>query len=172
MKDINKILMNPIRMKLIQYLATHGQATPGELSEQFSEIPCSSLYRHIGVLADAKIIYTVSEEKVRGAIERTYALGNVPTEELSGKDKVSQNTYSFLMGLYSDFANFFAKPDCDPSKEKLFLTSAEFYLDDEEFSSFIDDISDVIEKYSSDTPDTSKKIRKISIVSSPLSSKE
>lgn len=63
MKNINEIMLNPIRMRIIQELS-HGQSiTATELCERISDVPRTTLYRHIKILIDNNILSVVSEKK-------------------------------------------------------------------------------------------------------------
>jgi len=50
MKDINEIMLNPVRMRIIQELAVKQSTTTTELCEKISDIPRTTLYRHIKIL--------------------------------------------------------------------------------------------------------------------------
>ena len=88
MKDIAKVIMNPIRQRIIQYLSVNGKSNTKSIGEELSDIPTPTLYRHIKVLLDAEVICVVEEDKVRGAVQKTYALNS---EMMRDTDTASGN---------------------------------------------------------------------------------
>jgi DNA-binding transcriptional ArsR family regulator len=67
------LLLHPVRLRII--LATVGrQVTAQQLAAELPDIPQATLYRHINMLADAGILCVVKEQRVRNALEKTYAL--------------------------------------------------------------------------------------------------
>ena len=74
MKDINELLLIPVRMKIIQELVLGHNVTASELCAAVSDVPRTTMYRHIKLLLDSSIISVVSERKIRGSLERTLVL--------------------------------------------------------------------------------------------------
>ena len=68
--DIVKVLSNPIRMQVMQYLQTYGEATTKQISESLKDIPTPTLYRHINVMVKEEVLLIKEERKVRGSLER------------------------------------------------------------------------------------------------------
>ena len=68
-KDFMKVIMNPIRQRIVQYLMIHGQGTSKEIMEELTDIPPASLYRHVKILAENGCIEIAEEHKIRGTVE-------------------------------------------------------------------------------------------------------
>jgi DNA-binding transcriptional ArsR family regulator len=69
-----EIVMHPVRLRIIQQLGGR-ELTTGQLREALPDVSQPTLYRHVAILVDAGILAVVDERRVRGAIERTLALG-------------------------------------------------------------------------------------------------
>ncbi|KIL43085.1 helix-turn-helix domain-containing protein [Jeotgalibacillus campisalis] len=67
------LILHPVRMQVIQHLSK-GPATVNQLKEWISDVPQATLYRHLNILKKDNLIYIVEEKKIRGAVERTFAL--------------------------------------------------------------------------------------------------
>ena len=74
MADINEIMLNPIRLRIVQELAKTQEMTTSELCRKLPDIPRATLYRHVNLLLENNILTVVSEKRVRGSLERTLAL--------------------------------------------------------------------------------------------------
>ncbi len=162
--DKRKVIMNSIRMRIIQYLMINGTATATELAGDMTEVPKTTLYRHINVLEQAGVISVVEEKKIRGTIEKTFAINMEAMEEDKDEEVVLNNAFSFLMNVYGDFVKYFSKEETDLQSEGLFIRTSEFMLKDKDFDRFCKDLDDVFEKYKAKSGD---KLRKITIISSP-----
>ncbi|WP_396126290.1 helix-turn-helix domain-containing protein [Cellulomonas sp. NS3] len=66
--------MHPVRLRIIQTVGTH-RLTTTELRASLPDVPQATLYRHVAALVDADVLAVVDERRVRGAVERTLALG-------------------------------------------------------------------------------------------------
>lgn len=69
-QDFTKIIMNPVRQRIVQYLILHEEGTVSSIREELNDIPPASLYRHIKILYEAGGIEVVRERKVRGTVEK------------------------------------------------------------------------------------------------------
>ena len=130
-KDIAKVIMNPIRQRIIQYLSVNGESNTKSIGEELNDIPTPTLYRHIKVLLEAEVIRVVEEDKVRGAVQKTYAMNS---EMISDTDNESANAIiqNSLYSLGAAFQAYFAKENADPKKDLLSFTTSTLLLSDEE----------------------------------------
>ena len=162
--DKRNVIMNSVRMRIVQYLMINGTATASQLAKDMTEVPKTTLYRHINVLEQAGVISVVDERKVRGTIEKTFAINMEAMETEKDEDIVLNNAFSFLMNVYGDFVKYFTKEETDPQAEGVFIRTSEFMLKDKDFDKFCKELEGVFEKYKAKSGD---KLRKITIISAP-----
>ncbi|NLL78061.1 MAG: helix-turn-helix domain-containing protein [Clostridiales bacterium] len=170
-QDISKIVMNPVRLRIIQYLLIHGEGTPAKIKEELNDIPPASLYRHIKMLYESGCITVVEEKKIRGTLERTYALKGNPPCEFS-KNSVEQLIQSSLMSLMTSFGKYFAKKEADPVKDLLSLSTSTLLLTDKEFLMVMEKIGEVINPYICSKPEEGRRVRRFTFISSPCEEDE
>lgn len=163
--ELMKILSNPVRMQIMQYLQTHREATTKQISEAITDIPAPTLYRHINTLLKEEILLVKEERKVRGSLERLLAI-NVEKMTETVNSGISETAYQFLMELFMKFQKYGSKADADPQKDRLSLRSCVFTLTDESFDNFMHDIGAVINKYQ--VAETNGKLRSVSFISAPI----
>lgn len=105
---IADVVMHPVRLRIVQRVGTN-QATTAELRNALPDVPQATLYRHVAALVDAGILTVVEERRVRGAVERTLALGermaHVDHDELREMDarSLQQAFLTFLAHLGETF---------------------------------------------------------------------
>ena len=99
--DLAKIVMNPVRIRIAQYLILHEQGTTAQIGEELSDVPKASLYRHMKMLEDAGLIQVVQENKKRGTVEKVYKLNqeNPMGGREPGKEEIAQLIHSSLLSI-------------------------------------------------------------------------
>lgn len=165
-RDISKLVMNPIRLRIIQYLLIHGSGTPSQIMEEMSDIPPASLYRHMKQLYEADCITVAEEKKIRGTVERTYAMKGGKHCEFS-KESAEHLIQSSLMSLMTSFGKYFSKETADPVKDFLSLSTSTLLLTDEEFMEVMEKIGEATAPYLCNTAEKGRKVRKFTFISSP-----
>ena len=166
MKDINEIMLNPIRLRIIQQLAATAGMTATELCKAISDIPRTTLYRHISALLDCGILSVVSEKKIRGSLERTLSLNIGEIKKHNTLENASSNALSFLMNRYARLHSYFSKENADPGKDRVFLNNTIMMMDDEEFDRFLSELRELLVRYSFEFS-SGRSARDISIISCP-----
>lgn len=165
MMKLIKVLSNPVRMQVMQYLQTHGEATTKQISEAITDVPAPTLYRHINTLLKEEVLLVKGERKVRGSLERLLAI-NVEKMSATVNSNISGTAYQFLMELYMKFHKYGLKDNADPQKDRLSLRTCVFTLTDDTFDNFMHDIAMVIDKYQE--AEENGKLRSVSFISAPI----
>ena len=114
--NITEILSNPIRIQVMQYLQTYGEATTKQIAEALSDISTPTLYRHINIMLEQEALIVKEERKVRGGTERLLVINE---EKFGMSENLSQDAYQFLMGLYMKFQKYCENDDVNPKAESL-----------------------------------------------------
>lgn len=167
MKNINKILLNPTRMRIIQELSSGTPLTPSEICEKITDVPRTTMYRHINVLIENNILSVISEKKIRGSVERTITLNISEITKHNTIENASQNAYEFLMNNYSKFHKYFNGEDVNPGRDKIFLNNTVLMMSDNEYDEFLLELRGLLLKYNLESSEK-RKPRDISIISSPV----
>lgn len=162
--ELIKVLSNPVRIQVMQYLQTHGEATTKQISEAITDVATPTLYRHINTLLKEEVLLVKEERKVRGSLERLLAI-NVEKMSAGVNSNISETAYQFLMELYMKFQKYGCKDNADPQKDRLSLRTCIFTLTDDSFDNFMQDIAAVIGKYQE--AEKNGKLRSVSFISAP-----
>ena len=166
MKDINEILLNPVRIRIIQELALRQNVTASELCAAISDVPRTTMYRHINVLLDCGVVSVVAEKKIRGSLERTLALNVCEITRHNTLENAAQNALAFLLNRYARLHGYFNQKNVDPGKDRIFLNTTVMMMDDGEFDAFLTELRDLLLKYSFKAGE-GRRARDISIISCP-----
>lgn len=166
-------ILNPIRMKIIQALIKNKNMTVQQIAKELPDVPQATLYRHLNKLVKSKAIVVVKENKVRGALEKIYAIDINPYTKLTkdmesgGKEEYLNLFYNYLMTLLGDFESYLSKENIDFERDGVSFRSAAIYLSDEEYNVFLRDLMKIFEKVLNNEPSPERRLRKISTIMMP-----
>jgi len=174
-KDIYDIILDPTRVRIIQtlLLGARETITAGEVCSLLSDVPWTTLYRHINILMYANILHVVAERKVRGSVERTLSLNASELEQLRHVDDVPGQVFRFLMLIYAKFERYFSKKEDKghtSATEFMSYKNTVMMLNDEEFAAFFSELQGVFEKYQFHDASNGRKPRDISMIFAPTES--
>lgn len=167
------VVMHPIRMRIIQTLITKKGLSTQQISEYLPDVPQATLYRHLNKLVHADIIKPIQENKIRGAVEKIYALSddgvNLTEEDV---DKISreehfQYFFSFLTNLMGDFDDYLKRDYIDINKDGVTYRQANIYLSDQELQNLMEAISKLILNQIDNKPTKGRKLINISNIIIP-----
>jgi DNA-binding transcriptional ArsR family regulator len=170
------LLLHPVRLRILQALLGDRRLTTGQLRAELDDVPPATLYRHVGTLADAGVLEVVDEQRIRGAVERTYALrieaAQVAPEELErmGADDHRQAFMAFVAGLLADFDRYLGRAGedgLDLAADGVGYRQAALWLDDEELTGLIDDLRSVLMARAANTEREGRKRRILATVLMP-----
>jgi DNA-binding transcriptional ArsR family regulator len=166
--------MNPLRLKIVHEISLKGKATTKEISEICGDIPQATLYRHLNSLLKHGIIEVVSENKVRGILEKVYAIKSNPADYINKnpaeltKDELSELFSQFVISLLTDFHSYLAGNEkVNPVEDKIGFRSYPLYLSDDEFIEMMNEIRAIIMKRLENKASHNRKLRKFSTVTTP-----
>lgn len=136
------LIVHPVRLRLLAVLARR-ELTARQLSELLPDVPQATLYHHLGILTRAELLRIVSERRVRGTVEKRYALveehvllSPADLAKASREDHLRYFTM-FVALLLGDFARYLEQgaPDApiDLAADGAGYNETPFYLSDDEF---------------------------------------
>lgn len=166
-------ITNPVKCKLLLEIHSQGKATAKHLADIYKDIPQATLYRHLKKMLNDGILQVVEETQIRGTIEKTYALAynisdNMETmlEENSG-ELYMQYFMQYIIGFAKQFQRYCQSPNINIKKDMTGFSLSPLYLSDEELTSFITNISQIINTVKNNEPKPDRKLRTIGIIISP-----
>jgi DNA-binding transcriptional ArsR family regulator len=161
------LLLHPVRLQIITAISTY-RMTAKELAEALSDVPQTTLYRHINTLVEGGILIVVDEKQIRGTVERTYAMEVMPSliaEDLEGMQKKDYEQIltmfiSILMGDVMRYLN--SKPEgqeINLLEDGFELSRVQLYMSDEEFKALNQKITELMIEIGKNEPTPDRKRR-------------
>jgi DNA-binding transcriptional ArsR family regulator len=144
-----ELALHPVRIRILRAVAG-ARRTTHDLVELLPGIPHATLYRHLATLVKAGLIEVVEERKVRGAVERVYALpagGGTPDPvALAAATPEDHARYftAFMSTLLSEFSRYLTRERIDFAADGVGYHQLVLHLTDAELGRFAADLGALI----------------------------
>lgn len=145
------LLLHPVRLRIVRAFLGDRALTTTALREELSDVPPTSLYRHVARLVEAGVLMAVAERRVRGTFERTYVLrlsaASISLDEAAAMspDEHRQAFLAYIAGLLGDFDRYVSGGDVDPLRDQVSYRLAAMWLSDTEFAELRRELTRVLQ---------------------------
>ncbi len=170
--------MHPVRFRILRTLATE-MLTTQEIAERMTDVPKSSIYRHLKALLQGEMIAVAETRLVKGIEEKVHRLEQRPYLGPDDMATVTTDEHlhyftAYVMTLLHGFADYLAAapPSPDFVADRVGYTEAFFYADDGEMDTLQADLNAAFMKLAANEPGNGRKRRKIAIIGHPILTEE
>lgn len=144
-----ELVLHPLRMRILHAMGSGAERTTAELCAGLSDVSPASVYRHVGVLADAGVLEVVGERRVRGAVERRYRLRSEQVaidRDLAASMSLEDHRSGFAAAMATLIAEFnaYLKTVPNPLQDSVGYRQAAIWLDQDEVSQLMGQLRDLI----------------------------
>lgn len=168
-----KTLLHPVRIRILQSLLGGGEKTAQEISNVLSDVPIATLYRHLGTLEKERIIQISRENKVRGTVEKVYALS--PTYQAETREEILNASredhfnffFTFMTHLLGDYDNYLRQDKIDLEKDGVSYRQLNLFLSDDELMEILLETRAIFSRHLDNRPTEKRRLRKISTIIIP-----
>jgi hypothetical protein len=167
--SLAELLLHPIRWRIAQALIGRSLTT-AELQEALPDVPVTSLYRQVATLAGAGVLTVVGERRVRGTVERTYALDTGTADadaDTRDPDRLRTMFTVFFAGLAGDFERYLGRDELDPARDGVAFRQSALLLTDGELQELLARLQDAVAPFVTNTPAPGRTRRILSTVLIP-----
>ena len=146
-----KLILHPVRMKIIQSLLNGKNMTVQQFITTCKDVPQATLYRHLNKLLEADLVQVVQENQIRGTVEKVYGLKIPPVHSqefflMCSKEEHLELFLTFSTHLLGMYENYLQQENVDLVKDWVSYTVANLYLSDTEFMELIQGFAALIQK--------------------------
>ena len=168
------LIIHPIRFRILQTLV--GQhLTTQQIADQLSDIPKSSLYRHLKLLLEGEVVDLAETRLVNGIQEKVYQLKQRPyvgPEEMATLSTAEHMQYFtvYAATLLQGFSSYLAQADDPPNMvaDHVGYTEVTLNMNDAEFDQFQTQLNELLLPFIKNEPDNGRRRHKIALVTHPL----
>lgn len=145
------VILHPVRLRIVQAFLGDRELTTSQLRAELADVPTATLYRQVAAMVDGQVLEVVSEQRVRGAVERTYRLrkGAAVVDAEAARTMSAEDHerafLTFVAGLVADVGRYLATPGHDLERDGMGYRQHALWLDDAELADFVEDLRAVVE---------------------------
>ena len=158
-------LTNPTRVRIFFEIHGKERLTTKNLLDTFPEIAQPTMYRHLKAMLDDGMLKVVDERKVRGAVEKTYAINldfgadieRIITEN-DGEGYLQLFT-QYIMGIVAEFTEYSKSENINIVEDLSGFSVAPMYVTNEELVEALTKISEIIMPLLQNKPTEGRKLR-------------
>ncbi|GAA2637094.1 helix-turn-helix domain-containing protein [Paractinoplanes durhamensis] len=137
--DPVELLLHPVRLRIVHALSGTGRTvTTAQLCTRLPDVSQATVYRHVGLLADAGIIEVAGEQRVRGFVERSYRLVRaraVVDASRAASATVDEHRQAFATAaavLLAEFGSYLDSGEADPARDMVGYRQHAIWLSEQE----------------------------------------
>lgn len=159
-----ELLLHPVRLRIIKVFLGGRALTTSQLAAELGDVPAGSLYRHVARLAGEGVLHVVAEQRVRGAVERTYTLR--PAAAVMQPGEIAAMTpadharafIAFTAGILDHVDRYLPTAPAEANREAGYRVAA-MWLTDAEYAQFLVDLAAVIQPRLANSPRKGRRRR-------------
>ncbi|WP_050180019.1 helix-turn-helix domain-containing protein [Domibacillus robiginosus] len=167
--SILKVVLHPVRMKIIQSFIGGKKRTVQELAQRIQDVPTPSLYRHINMLLEAGLVEVVEEHPIRGTVEKVYALKEQAPDtflKMTKEEHIDLFT-AFAAQLIASFEQYVSGEGADLQRDGVGYRIDELHVTDEEFHELVQKIGGLIVEAMQNEPAPERKVKRLATIIIP-----
>ncbi|WP_237047619.1 helix-turn-helix domain-containing protein [Lentzea guizhouensis] len=168
-----ELLLHPVRLRVVFALSGESVRTTAEICERLSDVPKTSVYRHVALLLEAGVLEVVAEKRVRGAVERHYRLRQdrvTITPEMGATMSLQDHRAGFataMAALLAEFNAYLDRPGAMPYDDAVAYRQGVLWLDDDEAAEMLEELRAVFAKRAANRRGDGRRPRLVSLVQFP-----
>jgi DNA-binding transcriptional ArsR family regulator len=145
-----ELLIHPVRMRIVHAMSGGGTMTTTQLCARLPDVSKATMYRHVGVLADEGVLEVDGEQRVHGAVERSYrlrrerAVVDASTAESTTVEEHRQVFAVAMAILMAEFNGYLDRDGADPGNDLVGYRQHALWLSRGELEGLIGDLRSAI----------------------------
>ena len=167
------LLLHPVRLRIVHAVLDGRPFTTSQLCARLPDIPKTTVYRHMALLAAGGVVQVETEQRVRGAVERCYRLRPARAAmdaDMSATMTADDHRRGFaaaLLALLAEFDAYLGREGAGPLADLVSYRQFSLWLTDEEKAAFIDEVAAAIRARAKQGPSPDRRQHMLSTILFP-----
>ncbi|SOE16119.1 Helix-turn-helix domain-containing protein [Streptomyces sp. 2323.1] len=172
--DTLELLLHPVRVRIVHAMSGGRTRTTSDLCASLPDVPKTSLYRHVSLLAEAGVLEVESERRVHGAVERSYRLRReraVIDRNAAESMSLDDHRHGFAAGmaaLIAEFNTYLDRDGADPAADSVGYAQVPLWLNRDELAELVDEILSAIASRRNNKPAPDRSLHLLSPILFPI----
>ncbi|MDP9868424.1 MULTISPECIES: helix-turn-helix domain-containing protein [Streptosporangium] len=171
--DTLDLLLHPVRLRIVHAMSGGRARTTSELCARLSDVPKTTVYRHVGLLAEGGVLEVADEQRVRGAVERHYRLRGERTAidaRAGASMTLEEHRRGFaaaMAALLAEFNAYLDRDGADPAADSVGYRQGVVWLSHDEITEMADELRAVFAARAANQPGPGRVPRLMSLILFP-----
>jgi DNA-binding transcriptional ArsR family regulator len=167
------LLLHPVRLRIVYALSGGRVRTTADLCASLPDVPKTTVYRHVGLLAEAGVLEIAGEQRVRGAVERHYRLRRDRTAidaDAGASMSLDDHRHGFaaaMAALHAEFNAYLDRPGADPFADLVGYRQGILWLSEDEMSEMAGEVRAIFAARAGNEPAPGRSPRLMSVIQFP-----
>jgi DNA-binding transcriptional ArsR family regulator len=172
--DTLDLLLHPVRLRIVQALSGGCPRTTSELCARLRDVPKTTVYRHVGLLAEAGVLEVADERRVHGAGERHYRLRPdraVIDADAAASMSLDDHRRGFaaaVAALLAEFNAYLDRDGADPTADSVGYRQGIVWLTPDELAEMVDALRGVFAARAGNKPAPGRRPYLVSPIFFPI----
>ena len=170
---VTELILHPIRIRIVQAAMDGAAITTSALCATMPDVSKATMYRHVALLVEGGLLKVVGEERVRGAVERSYRL-EPARAVLTDAEVAAMNTEDHRRGfaaavtsLLAEFEVYLDRDGADPLNDGVSYRQYVLWLSQTEKAELIAEVFAAIRARAAEGPATGRQRHLLSTILFP-----
>jgi DNA-binding transcriptional ArsR family regulator len=171
--DTLELLLHPVRLRIVHALSGGRTRTTSDLCARLPDVPKTTVYRHVGLLAMAGVLEVADEQRVHGAVERHYqlcrarAVIDADAAASMSLDDHRQGFTAAMAALHAEFNTYLDRDGADPTADSVGYRQGTLWLSPDELTEMIGALRDVLASRAGNKPGPGRSPHLLSMILFP-----
>jgi len=171
--DTLDLLLHPVRLRIVYALSGERVRTTADLCASLPDVPKTTVYRHVGLLAEGGVLEVADEQRVRGAVERHYRLRQDRTvidAEAGASMSLDDHRHGFaaaMAALHAEFNAYLDRPGAHPHADLVAYRQGILWLSEDEMTELLGELRALYVARAANQPAPGRSPRLISVIQFP-----
>ena len=174
MVDTLELLLHPVRVRIVHAMSGGRILTTSDLCARLPDVPKTTLYRHVGLLAEAGLLEVEGEQRVHGAVERRYRLRReraVIDRDAAASMSLDDHRHGFaaaMAALLAEFNAYLDREDADPTADSVGYRQIPLWLNQNELAELISEVRSAVVSRMDNEPAQDRSLYLLSPILFPI----
>ena len=170
---ITELILHPIRIRIVQAAMDGAAITTSDLCASMPDVSKATMYRHVALLVEGGLLKVVGEERVRGAVERSYRLEhtravlNTLKVAAMSTDDHRRGFAAAVTSLLAEFEVYLDRDGADPFSDGVSYRQFVLWLSQAEKAELIEEVFAAIRARSAAGPASGRQRHLVSTILFP-----
>ena len=172
--DTLDLLMHPVRLRIVHAMSGGRILTTSDLCARLPDVPKTTVYRHVALLAEAGVLEVEGEQRVHGAVERRYRLRRERTvidQEAAASMSLEDHRRVFaaaMAALLAEFNTYLDRDHADPTADSVGYRQIPLWLNQGELAELIGEVRSAIVSKLDNKPTPDRSLHLLSPILFPI----